>query len=229
MRNISFVIFLLLFLMSSLKAFAHKPIVIGGGPSSAEKPYYIEDIDISQVAYHKATQGNLEIWLKFSGKENQTLKVELGSPKLDSTKPVYFPAVAVLSRKFPPVVVPFNLPAGYGGKVYDTRGQVPEVFHEEFTGTYSWKFQPFEIVLPETGEYYIVGYLPEPREGKFWVAVGEKEKFGFWDFIRIPEIVVKVRSFHEVFPIGGILIWMWIVIVLIAVGLLVGVSALFFV
>ncbi|MCX8065492.1 MAG: hypothetical protein N3G21_10025 [Candidatus Hydrogenedentes bacterium] len=221
MRTTSILLAILIVFLCS-KSSAHKPIVIEGGVSSPEQPYYIEDIDISQVAYHKATHGNLEIWLKFSGKEGQELKIDIGSPKLDSSKPVYYPAVAVLSKKFPPVTVPFNLPVGYGGKIYDTRGQIPKVFYEQFTGTRSWRFEPFELVLPETGDYYIVGYLPEPREGKFWIAVGEREKFTFWDFIKMPEIIVKVRSFHEVFPVGGLLFWVWIIIVLALVGLLVG-------
>ncbi len=208
---------------------AHKPIVIEGNPSSYDNPYYIEDVEVSQVAYHTAKEGNLEIWLKFSGKENQKLKIVLGSPKLDSSKPVYFPAVAVLSRKFPPIAVPFSIPSGYGGKIYNTKDQIPKIFYEEFTGTYSWSFEPFELVLPETGDYYIVGYLPEPREGKFWIAIGEKEKFSFLDFLRIPEIVIKVRNFHEVFPIGGLLIWIWVLLLLLIVGIVVGISAVFFV
>lgn len=225
-RIIAFLVVWGIFICSA--SLAHKPIAIEGGPSTPDKPYYIEDIEVSQVAYHKASSGNLEIWLKFSGKENQRLKIDLGSPKLSPEKPVYFPAVVVLSKKFPPVAVPFSLPVGYGGKVYDTRDQVPKVFYEKFTGTYSWRFEPFEVVLPETGEYYIVGYLPEPREGKFWVAVGDRERFTFWDFLRLPEIIVKVRNFHEVFPVGGLLFWIWILVILILVGLVVGISALFF-
>lgn len=219
---------ILLFITLSSICFAHKPIVIEGNSSSSENPYYIEDIEVSKVAYHTAKKENLEIWLKFSGKENQKLKIVLGSPKLDSSKPIYFPAVVVLSRKFPPIAVPFSIPPGYGGKIYDTRNQIPKIFYEEFTGTYSWRFEPFELVLPETGDYYIVGYLPEPREGKFWIAIGEKEKFSFLDFLRLPEVVIKVRNFHEVFPIGGLLIWIWILMLLVIVGILVGISGVFF-
>jgi len=200
-------------------SFAHKPIVIDGGPSSIDNPYNIENIDISQVAYHNATQGKLEIWLKFFGKENQKIKIQLGSPKLDDSKPVYFPACAIISKSLPPITVPFAVPIEYGGQVFTTQSQKPEIFHEEFTGTYSWIFPPVEYILPKTGDYYIVGYIPEPREGKFWIAVGEKEKFSFLDILSLPKTIIDVRNFHEVFPVGGVLIWFWFVLLFIILTL----------
>ncbi len=210
---------ILVFLIVSINSYAHKPIVIDGGPSSIDNPYLIEDIDISQVAYHHATEGKLEIWLKFSGKENQKIKIQLGSPKLDDSKPIYFPACAILSKKLPPVVVPFAVPIEYGGQVFTTNSQKPEVFYEEFTGTYSWTFKTIEYILPATGDYYIVGYIPDPREGKFWIAVGEKEKFGLLDILTLPKTIVEVRKFHEVFPVGGVLIWIIYIVIFLIISI----------
>lgn len=221
-KTMSKVIVLILFFFFSIAitAYAHKPIVIDGEASSAEKPYEINDMDISQVAYHNATEGKLEIWLKFYGEKGKEIKIQLGSPKLDDSKPVYFPAIAILGKNMPPVVVPFSVPNGYGGTVFSTKSQKPEMFYEKFTGTYSWTFPKIKYILPETGDYYIVGYLQEPREGKFWIAVGEKEKFGIGDFLSVPNTVVQVRNFHEVFPVGGILIWLWCIILIIIIALL---------
>lgn len=201
-------------------SFAHKPIVVDGGPSDIDNPYIIKDTNISQVAYHHAKEGKLEIWLKFFGEENKKIKIQLGSPKLDDSKPVYFPAFAILSKKLPPVTVPFAVPIEYGGQVFTTQNIKPEIFHEKFTGTYSWIFPPFEYILPATGEYYIVGYLPEPREGKFWIAVGEKEQLGFLDILKLPQTIIDVRNFHEVFPIGGVMVWFWFILIFIVLSLL---------
>jgi len=203
-----------------MNIYAHKPIVIDGEPSSIENPYVIKDITVSQVAYHKATDGKLEIWLKFFGKENEKIKIQLGSPRLDDSKPVYFPAIAIIAKNLPPLTVPFTVPIEYGGQVFDTLSQKPEIFHEKFTGTYSWIFPTIEYILPTTGDYYIVGYLPEPQEGKFWIAVGEKEKFGVLDILSLPKTIIDVRNFHEVFPVGGILVWFWFVILFVILSLL---------
>lgn len=215
-----FSLYFLILISFCINSYAHKPIVIDGGPSSIDNPYTIKDIHVSQVAYHHATEGKLEIWLKFFGEENETIKIQLGSPKLDDSKPVYFPAVAILSKNLPPVTVPFVVPIEYGGRVFTTQSQKPEIFHEEFTGTYSWIFQPIEYTLPHTGEYYLVGYIPEPREGKFWIAVGEKEQFGINDILNLPNTIIKVRKFHEVFPVGGILVWIWGVVIFIIYSLI---------
>ncbi|HOV31963.1 MAG TPA: hypothetical protein PLX23_01210 [Candidatus Hydrogenedens sp.] len=214
------IVLLLLFFSTTMIAYAHKPIAIDGETSSAEKPYEIKNIDISQVAYHNATEGKLEIWLKFYGEKGKEIKIQLGSPKLDDSKPIYFPAIAILSKNMPSVLVPFSVPNKYGGTVFNTQAQKPEIFYEKFTGTYSWIFPTIKYILPETADYYIVGYLPEPREGKFWIAVGEKEKIGLGDFLSIPNTIVQVRNFHETFPVGGILFWLWCIILIIVICLL---------
>ncbi|HOK08671.1 MAG TPA: hypothetical protein PLT82_04075 [Candidatus Hydrogenedens sp.] len=210
----------LFLLLVSINTYAHKPIVIDGGPSGPDNPYIIKDINISQVAYHTAKEGNLEIWLKFSGKENEKIKIQLGSPKLDNSKPVYFPAVAIIGNRMPTVSLPFSIPQGFGGEIYSTQGIKPEVFHEEFTGTDSWIFPIKEYVLPKTDSYYLVAYLPEPREGKFWIAVGDKEKFGIKDILSLPKTIVQVRRFHEVFPVGGVLVWgLFLLLILFLAGI----------
>lgn len=40
--------------ITCINSYAHKPIVIDGGPSSIDNPYVIKDINVSQVAYHYA-------------------------------------------------------------------------------------------------------------------------------------------------------------------------------
>lgn len=203
-----------------ISAYAHKPIAIDGRPSSYDQPYEIDDITVSQVAYHNATKDKLEIWMKFSAREKDILRIQLGSPKLKD-KPVYYPAVAIIGRNLPKTTLPFSIPNELGAVVFTTTGQTPKVFHEEFTGTDSWMFEKITFEIPESGDYFLVGFLPEPREGKFWVALGEKEKFSFWDIVSLPWTVIKVRNFHEVFPFGGLGFWGWI-FALIIIILLIG-------
>jgi len=122
---------------SSGTAWAHKPIVVHGGPTTAATAYQITDVGVSQVAYHKATATQPEVWLTFQAAANTKLYLQLGAPKLDSGAVVH-PAMALLGPGLPSVEVPFDLPLGYGGYVFDTSGKTPVQFHEEFAGTDSW-------------------------------------------------------------------------------------------
>ena len=200
-------------------AWAHKPIVVNGGPTTAATAYQVTDVNVSQVAYHKATATQPELWLTFQAAANTRLYLQLGAPKLDSGVVVH-PAMALLGPGLPAVDVPFDLPPGYGGYVFDTGGETPVLFHEEFTGTDSWQFATQEPVVPADGKYYVVGYLPGEAEGKFWLAIGTAEQFGLSDILSLPRVLFDVRAFHEVGPVGGLLFWAMAVAALLFAALL---------
>lgn len=187
-------------------AYAHKPVVINGGPTDAETAHQIDDVDVSQVGYHHAKPGQPELWFAFDVKPGEELFVQLGVPKLDRYEGLR-PAMALIGPGLPDADVPFYVPQGYGGIVYDMAEVEPEVFHEEFTGTTSWQFPAEEPTVNVGGTYYLVGYLPGEDEGKFWMAVGVKEQFGLADILTLPQTLFQVRAFHEVQPFGGILFW----------------------
>jgi presenilin-like A22 family membrane protease len=113
-----------------------------------------------------------------------------------------------------------------GATVLSTENEEPTVFDEEFTGTISWMFAKKSVPLPQDGKYYMVTYIPSGGEGKFWVAPGDAEAFGLWDIVRMPVIVVQARSFHEIFPWGGILGWAYLLIIALLLGGLAGLAFL---
>ena len=204
-------LFVAVAVLAASGAWAHKPVVINGGPTTAETAYVIEDVDVSQVAYHEATPAQPTLWFTFEVEAGKELYLQLGVPKIDRYADLR-PAMALLGPGMPELEnVPFEVPAGYGGVVYSMVGVEPEVFNEEFTGTESWQF-PAETPTVETGgKYYLVGYLPEAESGKFWVAVGTLERFGFGDIVKLPKTLRDVRSFHEVGPVGGLLFWAMVI------------------
>jgi len=197
-------------------AWAHKPIVVDGGPTTPDTAYEISDVDVSQVAYHEATPTQPRLWLGFQIPAGQKLFLQLGAPKLSDTNTIR-PAMALLGPGLPDIDLPFEIPEGYGGYLYDTEGQNGEFFHEEFTGTDSWLFPAQEPVVPNAGLYYLVGYLPDTPQGKFWMAIGTAEKFGLSDILSLPGVVFKVRAFHEVGPFGGLIFWAMLFIAALAV------------
>lgn len=185
-------------------AHAHKPVAVGTLESSADSPIALFDINVSQVLYYEPTAGRPAIWMGFHGEAGQELFVQPGVPQIPGLEGVR-PAYALLSTAIPDEVsLPFDVPKGYGGRVFGTEGTAPEPFDEPFTGTKDWQFPANRISLPATGNYLLVAYLPDSGLDKFWIAVGEEEAFTLADILNLPRITVQVRAFHEIGPIGGI-------------------------
>ncbi len=186
-------------------AAAQKLVKDDGSHVDAANAIFVEDVSISQVVYHVVPGADDTLWVGFDGKAGQELYAELGIPKVNGLEN-YRPAFVVLGPGLPAVDVPFDIPAGYGGWVFDTTGTTtPPVFDEKFTGTLSWKYPGQTYALPAAGRYYVVGYVPEGIAGKYWVAVGTKEKFTLKDIWELPDTISYVRTFHEVGPVGGLL------------------------
>lgn len=203
------------------EGWAHRYIANRGAHVNADTAIPIGDIDISQVVYHTATPASPSVWVSFEAKAGVVAKIQLGVPYLPRFES-YRPAFALLGPGMSPLEeLPFDLPEGYGGILYAT-GDItdPKVFDEEFTGTESWIFEMRQISLPVDGLYYIVGFVPSGESGKFWVAPGTAEKFGVMDILTLPWVIYKVRTFHEVFPFGGLLAWGMVTLTTVATLLL---------
>lgn len=213
-------------LMASGTSWAHRYINNEGSHTSADTAIPIGDINISQVVYHTVTPDTQTIWMSFEGKSGDVAKIQLGVPYIKGLEN-YRPAFALMGTNLPELdAFPFDFPEGYGGIVYTTNHITePEIFDEEFTGTESWRFEMQEITLPADGLYYIAGYVPSGGTGKFWVAPGTLEKFGVKDIFTLPWVIYKVRTFHQIFPFGGLLFWAYLFLL----GLIGGVLLLFLV
>lgn len=210
-----------LILVAMNGAWAHSYIANDGSHTDANNAIPMRDIDISQVVYHAVTPDTTTIWLRFDGTTGGVAKIQLGVPKIDGLED-YRPAFALLGPGMPSIDgLPFAVPDGYGGVVYTTDDVAnPDIYDEEFTGTLSWRFDMQEIALPENGTYYIVGYVPDGNLGKFWIAPGTAEKFTLRDIITLPWIIYKVRTFHQVFPFGGIAGWAIVILSALIGGIL---------
>lgn len=188
-------------------AWAHRYIHNDGSHLDADTALDVGDIEISTVVYHTAPAGKTELWLRFDAEAGQRASIQIGVPYIDRYRD-YRPAFALLGPGLEEVALPFQTPEGYGAFLFTTDGIAsPDVFNEEFTGTISWTFEMQHIILPETGRYYIVGFVPSNEAGKYWIAPGTREYFSLADILILPYVIYKVRTFHEVFPFGGILAW----------------------
>lgn len=194
-------------LLCTTPAWGHQLTRVNDQPLDAGSAIVLDDVTVSQVAYHVASDAAPALWMTFDGTAGQQIYFETGVPYIERLAGLR-PVTMLVGPGLPAVTTPFPLPEGTGALVYPTEGVAePEVFAEEFTGTDSWKFGPWEPVLPETGRYYLVTYLPEPGPGKFWTAAGKAEVFGVEDILTLPQTIISVRQFHEISPWGGLLGW----------------------
>lgn len=182
-------------------ASAHKPSFSNGQYGAADRAYPVQNIDHSIVVYHEITCDDRQLWLRFDAPEaGKGLFVQLGVPAIHRLDQ-YRPSLAVIAPGLPSaeLQLPFYIPPGMGVEVLSAEMDRP--FHEPFTGTDSRIVVERTLTLPSGGGGYIVAWDPGARPGKLWVAVGEKETFGFADLFRFVGWRAGARDFHE---IGGV-------------------------
>ena len=93
--------------------------------------------------------------------------------------------------------MPFDLPDGFGGIVYEVDTEKPiRKFHEPYTNTNSWILIEEEFNIVENEIHYVVIFSKANQSGKFWFATGTKEVFDFAS----PQLyrnILKVKTFHK--------------------------------
>lgn len=155
-------------------AWAHKSVVVNGGPVNRETACAIRDPQVSRVGYHECRENQPELWFTFELAAGEALDLQMGVPKVDRYADLR-PAMALLGPGLPEAAVPFALPPGYGALVFDTAADEPVIFHEEFTGTTSWQFPMKTVAAEAAGQYYLVAYVPSGESGKLWMAIETAE------------------------------------------------------
>ena len=196
-------------------ALAHQPTMSDGTAIGPDSAIELDDIQLSRVVYHEITEDAPSLWLTFDVEEPQSLFVSLGLPLLDRLED-FRPAFAVLGPGLPTIELPFEVPEGLGGVLFETDEVMePAVFDEPFSRTSSWILREEYVDLPEAGTYFIVAFVPSGETGKLWVAPGDREEFDREDLPELIGVLDEVRAFHEVtdggspcclLPFAGVLV-----------------------
>lgn len=186
-----------------IEAQAHRPIFSEKSTTSPESAVIITEPDVSQVIYREITENTPQVWLAFNANEGFELFIQIGIPVLDRLKN-FRPAMMVIGPGLPKGDFQVEIPNGMGGKSFSTDDvKEPRFFHEHFTGTDSWILRSETIILPNSGRYYVVAYVPSQGYGKLWLSVGKKEVFGAADLTKFSEWKKRIRRFHEVEEVSG--------------------------
>jgi len=171
-------------------AFAHQLIFSDGQNTDMENSLSIPDPQISWAMY-----GELEnnvLFYKFVADEKEPIYVSLVIPALDGLEE-FSPSIAVITEQenMGPIIlntnekntsIPFGLPEGYTGIVFDYDGKFSNnVSYEPFTQVNYWERQEIRIDSVNPGTYYLAVF-DTSENGKFTLAVGEVEDFSKANF-----------------------------------------------
>jgi len=189
--------FIILLFVLCLPVQAHRPIFGEKAATDPNTAVLITQPAISQVIYRKVTKESKQVWLAFDVKEGFELFMQIGVPVLDHLKG-FRPAMLVAGPGLPKGDFQVELPNEIGAKDFPTDSiKEPRFFHEHFTGTDSWILRSQTVVLPKSGRYYVVAYVPSGQNGKLWLSVGRKEAFGVAEWAKFGEWKKRIRKFHE--------------------------------
>ena len=172
------------------EAFGHQLIFSDGMNTEIDNSLYIPDPQISWAMY-----GELEnnvLFYKFVANEKEPIYVSLVIPALDGLEE-FSPSIAVITEQenMGPIIlntnekntsIPFGLPEGYTGIVFDYDGKFSNnVSYEPFTQVNYWERQEIRIDSVNPGTYYLAVF-DTSENGKFTLAVGEVEDFSKANF-----------------------------------------------
>lgn len=206
---LSFSLAFVLVLAMSGSAAAHRPLFSGNRGAHPDAAVRIPDSSVSHVLYSELTTEAPYFWFVFDHEQPGPIPFQLGAPAgsgWERTDPVVVLMHHESSEPPDPQAVVAS-PSESGGAIVIRNLHEAQLFEEPVTGTTSWILAETEVRLPAAGTYYGVLHEQSGRGGKFWVAVGEREKFSGRDIWRLPGLIRDVRRFHEV---SGWPPWMWI-------------------
>lgn len=184
----------------SVGALGHRPSAIGGtfdGPAEAIR---VTDPDVSQVVYGDVSVAHPSLWVAVDVAAATGLYVQLGVPAIERLR-AFRPQMAIVGPGLPSLALPFAVPSGMGGILVVTSSVADGAFfHEPLTDTDSRILGEALIHLSAAGTYYVVVWSLSIVDGKAWVAVGQREAFGWKEIVTLPKTINAVRAFHEVGP-----------------------------
>jgi enterochelin esterase-like enzyme len=179
-------------------AHAHRPIFSERVATEPNTAVLINQPNISQVIYREITEDAKQVWLGFDAEEGFRLFVQIGIPVLEHLKD-FRPAMLVVGPGLPENNLEIDLPKDMGAKYFTTDSiKEPRFFHEHFTGTDSWILRSEDLILPKSGRYYVVAFVPSKQKGKLWLSIGRKEVFGLKEWAQFGKWKKRIRKFHEV-------------------------------
>jgi len=161
-----------------------------------DRSIFIPDPDISWAIYSELGAGEVQYY-EFDVPAGG---LDFFAQLLVPTRPQYKlfrPTMALIGPDLPGLSAtdyPFDIPAESGAVILPW--QEKEVFFEPFTQTRYYMAQELRRAVPE-GKWWLAVYHDEGKEGKYTLAVGEKEEWGLKDIIAFPSMWFNTRWWYS--------------------------------
>lgn len=189
------VILVLTMLIFPGNVLAHRPIFVQV-EASAEDPVTISAPDISWAIYADLKAGDVDYY-EFQVPEQG---LDFFAQLLVPTRPEYKdfrPVLALIGQDLPQVdakELPISLPPEAG--VLILPWQDKEIFFEPFTQTRYYMAEEMRRKL-RAGTWQLAIYHPQGKRGKYTLAVGEREKWGWQEALAFPGIWFRTRWWYS--------------------------------
>ncbi|MBE0525170.1 MAG: hypothetical protein IBX40_12705 [Methanosarcinales archaeon] len=167
----------------------HVP-VIAGDNERLEMATLIHDPLKSWVIYDELHKAGEAHYFQFHLQQGQKLHVSLFTPGENNFTPtlvVMGPGISSLGT-IPGYI---EIPGDAGVLVVKSR-YPGKASYEPFTPAAHYNVMDMDMVVNETGTYYIAVYEPSLR-GSYGLAIGYREEFGFMEWIRVPWDVITIH------------------------------------
>lgn len=197
-------VILILTLGLNSNVLAHIPLDTSG-PALKEEPILVEDHKISWAAYNQLNEpGEVDYYL-FNANKGEEIYFSMVIPVIDRYKN-FKPDVALIGSGFENNYAEYDinyinsilkLESNENIIIVRDHKENPDIFFEPFTRTSYWVRQELSIAAPVTGSYYLAVFSGEQAQGKYTLAIGRREIWGFKDIIRMPKIWWDTRIFVE--------------------------------
>lgn len=204
--NLSLIILIILVSILILKTnvMAHVPLDTSG-PATRQEPIFIENHQISWAAYNQIEESGQIDYYSFKANKGEEIYFSMAIPVIDRYKN-FKPDVALIGPGFEDDYTGFDNSSINSRFKLESEENIiivrddkdnPDIFFEPFTRTSYWRRQELSINAPETGIYYLAVFSADNDQGKYTLAIGKKEVWGFQDLIKMPKIWWDTRIFVE--------------------------------
>jgi uncharacterized protein YhhL (DUF1145 family) len=174
-------------------AFAHVPVTTGDN-EALETAIYVHDPLKSWAFYGQLREGGEAAnYVRFDMEPGQRLQVSLFTPDENNFTPgLVLMGPGIESRGTVPAFV--TVPEGSGALVIE--GIRPEkASYEPFTPSSLYERADSSVNVTAAGTYYVAVY--EPTEGgRYGLALGYREEFGVYEWIRVPVDAIRIHHWE---------------------------------
>lgn len=195
-----FLLVILFVLTINLMGSGHKYLDTEAG-EGREDPVLVPDHQISWAAYEELATEDQVDYYRFTAESGEEIYASLLIPKIESLSK-FNPDLALIGpglKNDPSGITesgtpPLAVQEDEDVLVKKYEGNNEESFFEPFTQTNYWEHQVIRKPVNESGTYHVAVWSGNDKVGKYVLAIGEREDFGFSDILEYPSVWWKVRT-----------------------------------